>query len=308
MLSMFRKKSATKGLTSVVLTGDGVSLAHIKNAALQPELDACFHIPTANPLKEPKKIGDAVSEQGLAGSQAVIVLPEGSYQVLLVEKPDVPNEELAEALRWRIKDMVSFDIETAVIDFVELPDDAYRGRSSMVYAVVAQQDNVDELTDWCEEIGLEPAIVDVPEFALLNLTEDLADSEAGLAIFYIGGTASSINLLSDQALYFTRNLAYHRNSPPENASGAVLELQRSLDYYESQVGKPPCVRLAVMPLQEDDAPLMNELRYNLALDIHSLNLDNLIESSVELTPELQSKTTLAIAAALRSDSQRQEVK
>ncbi|PIE20533.1 MAG: hypothetical protein CSA61_01200 [Neptuniibacter caesariensis] len=303
---MFRKKAATKVLTSVVLTGEGVAFAHVKHATLQPEVTACLHISSNSPLKETRKIAEFVDHNGLAGTRAVVLLPDDSYQVVLVEKPDVPDEELTEALRWRLKDMVSFDVENVVIDYIELPGDAYRGHSDMVYAVVAQKDKVDKLTEWCEDIGLIPWIVDVPELALLNLVEDLADSEAGLAVFYIGHNSSFINLLSDQALYFTRNLTYHRNSSTEGASAAVLELQRSLDYYESQVGKPSCVRLVVMPLYDDDAPLMNELRYNLPLDLHSFSLANLIESSVELDAELQKHTTLAIAAALRTGSWEKE--
>jgi MSHA biogenesis protein MshI len=51
----------------------------------------------------------------------------------------------------------------------------------------------------------------------------------------------------------------------------------------------------------DDDPLISELRYNLPLDIHSLNLENLVDTDLELSAELQKKATIAIAAALRLD-------
>ena len=111
---------------------------------------------------------------------------------------------------------------------------------------------------------------------------------------------SAINLLSDASLYFTRQLSYCAGSDVSAASSAALELQRSLDYYESQVGKPPCIRLMVMPLQPDDSPLMNELRQNLPLDVHSLNLESLVSSLVPLPQSLQAHTTVAVSAALRS--------
>ncbi len=298
--SLFRPKAAAKGLTSVVWTGEGVALAHVRDSSSQPELTCCLHIDSRDPLSDVRRFKEAVDANDLSASRTVLVLPDNSYQLLLVERPDVPEEELTQALRWRVKDLVSFDIEEAVLDYFELPDDAYRGRSSMVYVVVAQQSKVDRLVDWCEEIGLNPEVVDVPELALLNLTEDLADSEAGLAVFFIDSRNSSVNLLSDSALYFTRHLSYTRESGPESASAAVLELQRSLDYYESQVGKPPCVRLLVMPVQDESA-LMEELRFNLPLDIHSLNLNTLIESRIELSQALQQKTTVAVAAALRTE-------
>ena len=308
MLSLFKRKQKVAGVTSVVFTEAGVAFAHIKGPQTQQELLYSEFVPSADPLVEPRRFKEIVDANALDSTLATIVLPEHCYQIHLVEKPEVPDQELAEALRWRIKDLVSFDVEQAYIDYVELADDAYRGRSKMVYAVAAMQDKVDRLVEWCDEIGLIPAVVDVPELALLNLTEDLADTEAGLAVFSVGKRNSSINLLSDSSLYFTRQLSYNRDSSPEMAGAAVLELQRSLDYYESQVGKPPCVRLLVMPLQADDAPLMNELRYNLALDIHSLDLNNLVASQIQIDQHLQQDVTLAVAAALRSDVSLKEVK
>jgi len=302
LLSLFKKKIKSGGITSVVFTGKGVSFAHVKQTASHPELSFCEHVLSPNPFSESSRFSELVKDKGLNGSKALIVMPESSYQIHLVERPSVPDEELRDALRWKIKDLVSFDIEKAVIDYIELPDDAYRGRSRMLYAVAAQQDEIDRRVEWCESIGLEPIVVDVPELALLNLTEDLADSEAGLAAFFLGDKSSSINLLSDASLYFTRHLHYNRTDGAADAGAAVLELQRSLDYYESQVGKPPCVRLLVLPFQSDDTPLMSELRQNLHLDIHSLNLNNLISSSIELSDDLQQWTTIAVAAALRSEN------
>lgn len=300
MLSLFKKKAPAKGLTSVVFTGDGVAFAHVTNPATNPELTCCEFLSSSNPVKEPKRYKDFLDSKSLSGTQAIVVLPEDAYQIILVEKPDVPADELSDALRWKVKDMINFDVEKALIDYVELPEDAYRGRSEMVYAVIAHKEHVERLTGWCVEIGLTPVVVDVPELALLNLTEDLADSEAGLAVFYIGKQNSSINLLSDSALYFTRHLSYSSSAPPDRAGAAVLELQRSMDYYESQIGKPPCVRLMVMPLVMDDDPLMEELRANLPLDIHSLNLENLISADFELPVQLQNNATIAVAAALRT--------
>jgi MSHA biogenesis protein MshI len=308
LLALFKKKTAAKGITSVVFTEEGVAIAHVQDISHESELTFCEFVESKKPFLEPHRFSELIAKSSLQGSQALVVLPESCYQLHLVERPEVPDDELAEALRWRIKDMVTFDIDKTVVDYIELPEDSYRGRTRMVYAVVALREEVDNHVKWCQSIGLDPIIVDVPELALLNLTEDLADSEAGLAVFYLGERNSSINLLSDASLYFTRQLSYNKSASPESAGGAVLELQRSLDYYESQVGKPPCVRLMVMPLQSDDSPLMEELRKNLHLDIYSLNLNNLVTCNEHLSDELQQSVTIAAAAALRVADNTVEVK
>ena len=309
LFSGFGNKKAQKGITAIVFTQGGVALANIsfdlKNE--QPVLNCCEYIPSDNPFADEKRIRDRIEALGLSGSQTVTVLSQGSYQMMLVEAPEVPLEEMKEALRWRIKDLINFDIEEAAIDFVELPEDAYRGRSKMIYAVAAEKAQIDMLAGLIELIGLELAVVDIPELAMLNLAQRMTDSPAGLALFSLGTPASGINMLTDAGLYFTRVLGYDakraESSPEDSSNVAVLEIQRSLDYYESQVGMPPCLKLLVAPMQPEETALMTTLRYNLPVEVEALDLNKVLETKVELAPELQSKAILAVAAALRSTDQ-----
>ncbi|MGB0733516.1 MAG: pilus assembly protein PilM [Pontibacterium sp.] len=306
LLSMFappsyRKRSA--GLTAVVAVDDGVAIAHMVERTNGSELTHCEFIKTASPQNDIKLLRERIDALGLTGSHAVGLLNEEAYQLLLVDAPDVPAEEMAEALRWRVKDLVGFDVDEALIDYVELPSDAYRGRSKMVYAVVADAALVDKETAWLLELGLKPKVIDIPELALLNATQRLASDARGVAIFNLGSPSSTVSLISDQALYFTRTLSYDAKvaaqQPHIHADSAVLELQRSLDYYESQVGKPPCAKLYVLPIQEDETSLLNALRASLPLDVRFFDFTKVISSKVDLTPGLQKSCLMAIVAALR---------
>lgn len=308
-----KKKGKAKGLTALALVEGGVALAHVTSGN-QPELVACEFIETPSPFSDIKVLRDRIDALGLSGSRTVGLLDQGAYQLLLVDAPDVPDEEMADALRWRVKDLVGFDIECSKIDYIELPEDAYRGRSRMVYAVVAEQFQTERMASWIEALGLTPTAIDVPETALLNITKDMADEEAGLVVFHLGAPASNVSLLSQQAIYFTRSLSYDVNladrNPYEAASTAVLELQRSLDYYESQVGKPPCVKLVILPMQFGETPLTRALRSNLPLEVDTLDLSSVVTSSKRLDAEIQKRCLLAIAAAYRdlSASQGSSVK
>ncbi|MGB0665047.1 MAG: hypothetical protein ACPGMR_14785 [Pontibacterium sp.] len=304
-LPFLNRKSEPKGLASLALTDDGIALAYVNSANGEPVLEQCAFYDTAEPLSSHNEIHQLVAKLKLEGTPTVIVLPQPSYQLLLVDAPDVPANEIPEALRWRVKDLVSFDIETARIDYVELPEDAYRSRSDMMYAVVAEESYLKRLAEFTEAVGLEPYAIDIPELVLLNLMAPIAQDETGQGLFLTSSPSSSINLLSSQALYFTRSLSYDVKqavfNPSMTAASSVLELQRSLDYYESQVGKPPCVKLHVLPMQEEDSPLLTELSNSLPLEVVSVDLNELIQvkPELDLNLSLQQQCLLAVMGAFR---------
>lgn len=302
-LPTFRTKKRSNGLTALALTGQGVALAHIRYARSGPVLQHCEFIASNAPLADTKAIKQRLLDLGLQGTDAVALMPHGGYQLLLVEAPEVPAEEMSEALRWRVKDLLGFDVDEAVIDYVELPDDAYRGRARMVYAVAAEKSKSLEISGWMESLDLTPVAVDIPEFTQLNVTKQLAEDETSVGFLMLGSPGSTVSLLSDHALYFTRSLSYDlqndRVSSEQQVEALVLELQRSLDYYESQVGRSACFKLVVMPMQQSDSLLMRELQANLPLEVDTLDLSQVLESAFDLDSAIQSSCSLAIAAALR---------
>jgi len=70
--------------------------------------------------------------------ECAALLQPGDYQLLLVEAPTVPKEELKAAIRWRIKDMIDYHVDDATVDVLEIPQqEAAAGRSRLMYAVSA---------------------------------------------------------------------------------------------------------------------------------------------------------------------------
>lgn len=295
----FKKKSAkSKGLAAVHIVQDGVALAVVSVVGSQQKLSSVIFIKQPDALNNAHSIATSVSNAGLENSRCSLVLSSGEYQLLLVEAPEVPQEEMKEALLWRVKDLIQYSTDDAIIDFFEIPDDAFRGRGKMLYVVAADRQLIEKRISWLESLNLYPVYIDVPEMALLNIAEDLSESEAGTVILYLNEKQSVINMMSSGGLYLSRALSYNHSAQIDNA---VLDLQRSMDYFESQIGKPPCLRIIVMPLQVGETPLMMELRNNLGADVQSLDLSEVIDSDEPLTIDLQQRCFLAIAAAFRNE-------
>ena len=275
---------------------DGVALAvnHLRDGA--PHLETVAFIEQAQPLTNSKVIAEYLSEHRLTDVPVSLVLQEGEYQLLLIEAPDVPVDELKDALLWRVKDLIQFNPEDAYLDYIELPDDAYRGRGKMIYVVVAERTLIDQRVDWLDALGVSAVAIDIPELALLNITESLCAEEMGTAVLFLEEDRSNLTMLSGSALYLARGLSY---SPFNQVENTVLDIQRSMDYFESQIGKPPCVRILILPLQVGETPLLIELRNNLSADVQSLDLADVVGSDEPLRVDLQQVCLIAIAASLR---------
>ncbi len=276
---------------------DGVALAvnHLRDGA--PHLETVAFIEQAQPLTNSKVIAEYLSEHRLTDVPVSLVLQEGEYQLLLIEAPDVPVDELKDALLWRVKDLIQFNPEDAYLDYIELPDDAYRGRGKMIYVVVAERTLIDQRVDWLDALGVSAVAIDIPELALLNVTESLCAEEMGTAVLFLEEDRSNLTMLSGSALYLARGLSY---SPFNQVENTVLDIQRSMDYFESQIGKPPCVRILILPLQVGETPLLMELRNNLSADVQSLDLADVVGSDEPLRVDLQQVCLIAIAASLRN--------
>jgi len=95
------------------------------------------------------------------------------------------------------------------------------------------------------------------------------------------------------------SLAEPSSDQDNSISKIVLEIQRSLDYYESHYGKPSISNLILAPLENELSSLMSALKDDLGVTVRSLDITEILETDTELTTELQAKCFNAIGAALR---------
>ena len=280
------------------LSKEGVAIACAERLPEGLTVTHQVFVAAANPLTSPDPVIDYLNNASLTDSKAGMVLNRGEYQLLLVEAPEVPENELKEALIWRVKDFMNCAPEAAYIDYCPLPEDAYRGRGNRVYVAVVERELVETRAKWMESLGLEPAWIDIPELSLLNLVESITEDEMGTAVLALESDHSHLLMCSGSQLYMTRDLPYN---PQTQIDSTVLDVQRSMDYFESQIGKPPCVRILVLPLQVGETPLMMALREGLGADVQSLDLADVITASEPLRVDLQQSCLYAIAAALRPE-------
>jgi MSHA biogenesis protein MshI len=139
------------------------------------------------------------------GTPAVLVLDDDDYEVLLVEAPTVPDEELSAAIEFRIGDLLAQPIEETAIQALRLPREAYRGRMSMAHAIACPDETIKKRVRWAQKLHLVVEIITVPELSLLNVLA-ASSIDHGIALLELGPNHGCIRLYQNGALFLTRQV------------------------------------------------------------------------------------------------------
>lgn len=304
-MQLFRKKTKSNSRVGLSLQPDQLVLAHVDVRDGKPLLLQDRREALESERDSGKLLGRLVKDLDLDGKQVSCVLAPNDYQLHLVEAPNVEAEEVRAAVRWKIKDLLEMKVEDAAIDVFPVPDDAYRGRK-MVYVVACLKSRIRQIVEMTSQAGLELAVIDIPELSMNNIVNCFIDDSNGLAFMDLRRTGSTMNISVDGTLYLTRRINTQLDpqvmQSPDWATmkdRLVLEIQRSLDYYESQMGRPRINRIVLAQRQSDSAALTAELDELLAAQVSSLDLVDSMQTRDELTPEMQQQGLTAIGATLR---------
>lgn len=304
-LPFFKKKAKSAGRVGVTVFPDLLSVVHLEMRKGAPYLLQCKTVPLESEKEAGKALAKLVKDMGLEGEQCSYVLNPKDYSLHLVEAPNVEPEELRSAMRWKIKDLLDMKVDDAAIDVFQVPDDAYRGRK-MVYVVATLKSRIPAIVEMVNSTGMELAIIDIPELAMRNLTSLCLDDSNGVAFMDLRRTGSTMNITRKGDLYLSRRIntqldpdVMKSDDWPTLRDRLILEIQRSLDYYESQMGKGQITHIVIAPRQNDGDAMCQALNELLQAQVSQLNIADFLKGDVELTADLQQLAMTTIGATLR---------
>ncbi len=293
-----------------------------------PRLQRCEFLPATDRGEQGKLLQHLSRQHQLNKLPCISIVEHDSFHLLLVESPEVNSSELKAAMRWRVKDLLPFHVDDAVLDVFDIPGQQERGRPKQMYVVAAKISTIQQHIDRLEENDIRLEVIDIPELALRNISTLLPESGNGVAMLHIRADESVLTICRDGILYLTRGIKLgHRQLSQQLVSDAganeeeftiaeveapseglmhamdniVLEVQRSLDYCESHFALPPISGLVLAPMEDEIPHLMNYLASNLGVPVRMLDLNAVLESEQHLDDAVQSRCLLAIGAALRHE-------
>jgi len=209
-------------------------------------------------------------------ARCVVVAAPDTYQLMLIERPNVPDNELRDAARWRIQEYLEFPAADAVIDAFAFPETATRGRASMLFVVASARARLEAAVRTVTGAGLIPACIDITELTLRNLVHRVYPSaEHSIALLRVTPSAGIINITRGEELFLSRRISgvpreFNDANWEQFKDTLLLQVQRSIDYYESALSQPPADCLLVAASSGWQQPIVSHLESMLPLPVRAL--------------------------------------
>ena len=311
MLRQFKGAFAKNTRAGIALDGARAGLARVQRLdGERPKLVARVLEAPESGADWADRAASCADDMNLDRTPVSAVLGANAYQLQLLEMPNVPADELLAAVRWRLKDLIDFPVEEAVIEVLEMPPHANPGAPHTAYAVVTRRSEVLQQIELMKQAELRMDVIDIPELCLRNIAVLLPQDADGVAFLHFTEDCGYLTITRKGVLHLTRRLDTGRRALEGAASddfamqdlvgGIALDIQRSLDYYESHYDCRPVRQIVLGPGAGLDA-LPAALTDHLGLSVERIDFEDLFSLEDEVSSEDQGGCLIAVGAALRQD-------
>jgi MSHA biogenesis protein MshI len=299
---LFSKNSSNQRL-GIAFQQQGVSMCSIPQQNLDDivnknnEGKVIFVHQKANSARFSKAIQALHNNNDLEGA-ACLVLNEAQSQVVQIDKPSLPDNEMNSALKWQIKDLVSIAPNNMVLDYYDAP--LLAGGKDKINVVCASLDELKNLVEATEQGAVKVSAITTQEFAFSNVLPPQKDAQ--LLVCQQPNEEIVLLIVKQGKIYFQRRLrgfSQIAHKTAEELSFSViddisLEIQRSTDYFERQLKQAPIKGIKVLLPIELEGVFVEKLAQNSAVPVTLLELPRsyslyreyaaAIGASVEHTP------------------------
>ncbi len=312
MIGPWRKQNSSGWRAALVPAEQETGLAFVcKRKGERPLLQHCGTYPAIE-IKAEHVLSAMISGRQLARAPVSAVAAPDDYQLMQVEAPQVAAAEMRAAIRWKVRDLISFPLDEAVIDIFDLPDPARKTQNKMVFALAARSAAVQRLAALVAPRARGFDVIDIPELCLRNLSALLPQDEAGVAFLAFGHDFAHLLITCRGTLHVMRRIDLSRArsaadvldleaAPQFDVGGLALELQRSLDYYENVYDQPPIAELVLAPADDRVRALATALARETSVNISLFEPERLFEVADGVEIDTRWNALIALGAALRPD-------
>ena len=303
-MGIFAKTKDRDTLVGIDINAEGIVMAiKTKNGNNGSVRIQCEYKEVPQGEQSANVLKDMVSHLNLQNKPTVMLLPTDKYSLLQTKSPAMPKNELRAAARWKVADLISYPVESAVVDIFEYPKAGQRGEERMLFVVASHEDAVRSKVDSAKSAHIDLAAIDIHELAIRNVVSHLPENKFGVIVLSMSERRGLLVLVKQDEIYLTRRLDVGYADLEGNSERVfddiVLELQRSLDFFESQFSLALPSTLLVYPPDKFSGEFLLHINSNIPLHVEPLILEKLTDTVVNFSEESQSRCLTAVGAALR---------
>lgn len=307
LFSLFQRGSREAGWTAVTLGSKGVYVAQAKYVGARPQVTRCTFLAATE--VNSATLDRVRKELQLDNARVTTLLAPNEYQMLMVEAPNVPVDELKTAIRWKIKDSLNYHVDDATIDVLQIPIGKYGSeRPQSLYAVAASNETIRKRISMFDKAKIDLSVIDIPETAQRNIAALFETEGRGLAMLSFDDEGGLLTITSDGELFLARRIEItvgqlsdaDETLRQQYRDRVELEVQRSLDYFDRQFHHLSINRMLVSAPEE--LGMVAVLGGSLGMPVEALDLAQGMD--IVGVPELAdseyaSYALYALGAALR---------
>jgi len=280
----------------------GIAVVQVQFAKKAPgKILRSDYLPAVGAQAQNDSLKSWVDSNHLQKTQCVCLISDTDCNINQIEKPQVEESELLQALTWRIKDLVSYDVDQAVVDIYPMPVSS-KNNTQQVSVVSASEATVRSYVDRIKSSGLSLVAIDIHDLARKNLATIQQGEGKTQAILSLADNVGELSIFHDTDLYVSRGFKIGVNqlqlASSEDQSvydNLLLEIQRSMDYHESYYGQGSVSSMNIFPRN----PLTEKMALYLQ-NLTSFDIDFIAANDEETEqPMLDSHCFHAYCAALR---------
>lgn len=309
-LNFWRKgKSAHHQRVGVAMSPQGIVAVRVDMPfSSRPKIEAGVFRAQSSEADWPSCFAEIAKTLSAEQLPTVVVLHAQLVYMLQLPIPDIPPSERAQALKFRARELSPIPIEDMVLDYVEIQGMRSRGPEPMGYCAIARLSQMRAFRDAILGAGMKLEAIDVRDMALRHILARI-QGEGNAAFLFVDQEESRIIVASGQLFYILRSSTVGASNIQRSLAGGdgldriseslLLDIQRTLDFYDSNFTDPPPRQVVVAPSWPFMPDLTEKLKNQMRLPLVELKLEDHIEGMDKIEGFPPNLTTLAVGAVLR---------
>ena len=300
--SMFQFKIKSDVTTAFCLSEYSYSLASIKEDGT---LVACHEASFSEETKDSlgKSLSADIEKFNLIGKPCRLILTPTQYQLLLMDAADVPESELAKALKWRLKGLVDFPMNDIAMDAFLMPASGPAAHKKKALVAATSLAALKARLAVFESALVDINEVGISELSLRNICSLIVrEHKAPIVVISTEGGSGQLCIFYKDLLYLTRPISVNLQivEANNNTDAILLEIQRSIDYCLSELKIPEPREVYFTPSFYKATDFINYVAAELSKRALLINLRDYFSIEPPLEAEIQKEILFCLGGAMNA--------